>query len=615
MKSKNAEHWFNEGKSFSKSGNLEAAIKCYDKAVRLKPGYVDAFRNCGISLARLAQIKRDESLFKKAFEKYAKVVSLNPNNANIFNNWGNALCNLAQIKQDESLFMESLEKYTEAVNIDPSIAHVYNNRGTVFVDLAKIKQNKSLFMKAFKEYAKAASLGQNYAYIFYNWGNALTDLAKIKQDKSLFKEAFEKYAEAVSLNPDSTYVFHNWGNALADLAEVKQSEGLLKESFEKFYKESDNLKKLKKEILEILVMLRNSKTNICEKFGVEKFYPVLDSDLKINFDYSFEKATKNIKNKTKLKKYKEVYVRSISVISRLYIDFENEKLVAHYTNKITSQKLLFEDSRFRLNAINHSNDITEGEILLKYLFKKYPTRKKLNAESETFAGCFIFNYDSLNQFRLYGKENGEEGTGMSLVFRDNFFSKEAKISMKLSETEGNDSPGKEEEKYTLFRCMYIDPITRRVETVGHKEAYLFFREKNENESNGDIDNKVKKYRKYITDIIENVREEMDILRKLVKGLDSKIVGQLLISLRYLTKHIAFKEEQECRILRRHDLKDKKNVKTNEFKQIYVEYKPEVFSCIERIYFGPKATGIELFQDFLIHHGKKILYEKSANPLA
>jgi hypothetical protein len=137
------------------------------------------------------------------------------------------------------------------------------------------------------------------------------------------------------------------------------------------------------------------------------------------------------------------------------------------------------------------------------------------------------------------------------------------------------------------------------------------------ETNEDIEKKTKNYREYIDDIIENVRREMEELKELVKDLEPAIVGQLLINLRYLTKHIAFKEEQECRIVKIYRLNDKKGKinTSDDFKQMYIEYEPKVSSHIEKIIFGPKAAGMELFQGIMTHKRLTILCEKSQNPLA
>jgi len=564
---KDADDLINRGIELKNSGNFEEAIKCLAEAVQVQPDNAVAFNNWGNALSDLAQIKQDETLFRESFEKYAKATQIQPDNAVAFNNWGVALSDLAQIKQDETLFRESFEKYTKATQIQ-----------------------------------------SDDTFAFYNWGTALCYLAQIKQDETLFRESFEKYAQAAQIQPNA-FVFLNLGIALYNLAQIKQDESLFREAAEWF-------KSSRLDILDILVSF-DDKTEIEHIVQTDIFYPLLDSD---NDDAQFFKeATKGIEGKVELDKYKKAYILSIFIISQLHVNNKNEEFVAHYREKTISQKLLFEDSKFRLNAVSYSNDPTEGKILFDYLFKeeKRPANESLNREYGAFAGCFIFNYDSLNQFRLYGKEDGKEGTGLSLVFRNSFFSKEAKMAMKQSNTEDGNTDKEEEEKHALFRCIYIDPETQRVETVGHKEEYLFYRGKNKGKKNEDIDKKITDYREYIKGIIENVRKEMENLKELVQDLDPVIVGQLLINLRYLTKHIAFKEEQECRIVKIYRLNDEKiEIKTSDdFKQMYVEYKPKVSSYIEKIVFGPKATGMELFQDILIHKRLTIRYGKSKNPLA
>jgi hypothetical protein len=365
----------------------------------------------------------------------------------------------------------------------------------------------------------------------------------------------------------------------------------------------DCFKNSQESILKILIFLdKNNREKIIK---TDTLYPLLDSD---SWDGRFFKeTTKNIPNGNDIDKYKKVYILSIFIMNLLHV--QNEKYVAHYQEKKVSQKILFdEESKFRLNAINYSNDPTEGKTLLDYLLgeDKYNAKDTTNKEYGAFAACFTLNQDSLHQFRLYGKEDREEGVGLSLVFWDSFFSEEAKMAMKQE-----DSIFKKEEKYALFRCMYIDPIVRRVVTVGRKEEYLFYRDENINE---DI---INDYNNYISEILDNIKDKMEELKELVNGLDSVIIGQLLLNLRYLTKHVAFKEEQECRIVKICRLTDKKiNISSNEnYKQMYINYEPKVSDHIEKIYFGPKATGMELFQDILTNKRLNIPCKRSENPLA
>ena len=470
---------------------------------------------------------------------------------------------------------------------------------------AKIEKNEDLFRKAFYKYEKATLKEPGNPWPFVEWGDALCELAKMEQYESLFEDEFKKYKEIIPPDLKDHWFFFRLGIIFADLAKIKQKDSLYDEA-------TKNFKESRKDILEILTFLDYE--NRKEIMKRESFYLLLDSD---NNDTFFEKTIKKFTQEQDITseqvyEYKKIYIRSIFIISLLHINNENEKFVAYYREKNISQKLLFNiDSKFRLNAINYSNDPTEGKTLLDFLYGKgkYKTEEELNnKEYEAFAGCFTFNYDSLNQFRLYGKEDGKEGTGLSLVFKDSFFSKEAKMSIGLLEKSFI-----KDDRSPLYRCIYIDPQSKTgqpIITVGQKEEYLFYRE--------EIGDKFKSYSAYINEILKLVREEMNELKKQAEKLNSIIVGQLLINLRYLVKHVAFKEEQECRIVKILNLtKDEENLEAEkDFNRMYFKYLSKVSDYIDKIYFGPKTEGYELFKSMLKYNGlNDIKCEKSTNPLA
>jgi tetratricopeptide (TPR) repeat protein len=595
------------------------AFEKFNKATEKDPNDAFTFGSWGYALAELAEIKQDETLYCEAFEKFNEATEKDPNDAFVFVFWGNALVELAAIKQDETLYYKALDKFNNATEKNPNDAFAFKSWGDALAELASIKHDETLYCEAFEKYKKAAEINQKDAFMLVSWGNALIELAEIKQDVTLYQKAIEKYKKVVQLESDNSTSFNNWGYAIVDLAEIIQNENVIKILFKELYQKSGRLKKLKKDILEICIIFSNKRMK--EIINDKKlFFPLLEIDSENYDSVFFKEITKEITNTKELNKYKRAYILSVLIISQLYINDENEKSVAYYTKKSASQEMLFNDKAFRLNAINYSNDPTEGKILLDYLFGegKYP-EKVFNTGYGAFAGCFTFNHDSLNQFRLYGKENDREGTGLSLVFKPTFFSEKAKMAMK------QDNISVEDKQHALFRCIYIDPVTRRVETVGHKEAYLFYRENNGVNQNKDIEEEINKYRNYIAGIIENVKQEMQELIKIVDKLEPEIIGRLLINLRYLTKHIAFKEEQECRIIKILSLKNNKEVKINptpdedniqidSIKQLYIDYQ-NITGKIEKIYFGPNADKIELFQDLLRYKSHNIACEKSKNPLS
>jgi len=524
-----------------------------------------------IEVKKGKETRQDENLstlFEKEFEKHDKITQSNPSNASAFYDWGNALLSFAEIRREKVLYESAIEKYSKAEQLGLD----YNS--------------------AF------------YNYGLYNWGLALYRLAENKEEQAFqgnlntFEEASRKTNDPDTLLIKGELYFI-----------LKRPDEEVKECFIKS----------KKDILEILTFL--DKKNEDDIINTKILHSLLD--LNNNDGVFFREAIKKLpsEQKTFLDAYKEVYIRSIFIISRLHVDDQNEETVAQYREKHISQILLFSDdnnlNKFRLNAIDFSNDLSEGKTLLDFIYgkEKRPSDEELNIEEyEAFASCFVFDYDSLNLFRLYGKEFDKEGTGLSLVFKDTFFNKEPKMALELpkmdSQNMKNDSSIRGE-KSALFRCIYIDPNPKTqhsVVSVGRKDKYLFYRE-----------NKGEDYESYnikMNEIIGRIRKEMDDLKEAAEKLNPAIVGQLLINLRYLVKHVAFKDEQECRIVKILNLSKDKELIKDDCKQMFFEYPLNVPEHLEKIYFGPKAVGIELFKGMLKYKGLgKIECNKSENPLA
>jgi len=516
-------------------------------------------------------------------------------------------------KKAEDAEIKLIKSYIEQCKSDvkdnPNKSEAYHDLGSAYYQLAIRQQDKQSFLLACENYQKAIQLNSKRKYgVSKEWGFALFGLAKIMKNKALFNTELIKFEQATK---DIT---------LPDLFLIKGELYLILGENDKA---SDCFAGSCKNILEIVVFLDKDNR---DKIVNSKFLSSL-----LNSDQFFNEITNGIDKPDELDKFREVYIRSVLIILQLHINYNfgvnhdfsyyyDELMVAYYTNKNVAQDMLFgidgtdEVSKFRLNAINYSNDPTEGRALLDYLFgNKCPNKEALNTDYGTFAGCFTFNHDKLNQFRLYGKDAGKEGTGLSLVFHNKFFFKDPKMAIKQRDKDDDESCN--DKKSALFRCIYIDPETGRIETVGQKEEYLFYCNKNEMQTDEQIKVRIEEYRKHIDDIIRNVRKQLKDLKDLVKNLDPVTVGKLLINLRYLTKHIAFKEEQECRIIKIHPLSDKDIIKTSpDYKQMYIEYL-EIPEYVKKVYFGPKATGVELFKDIAKHKGLNIECEQSKNPLA
>lgn len=335
--------------------------------------------------------------------------------------------------------------------------------------------------------------------------------------------------------------------------------------------------------------------------------------------YFLETTSNSIVNK---KFYYDVYKISLEIIALLNASEIEEFSFSHYTTTETANTLIFNNSSFRLNTVTTANDPREGYPLLNFLGFTGSYSPNIY---QAFVGSFTFNPDSLNQFRLYGKKENVEGSGIGLELSFSYFAENIAINNSLI------SPTKEINnnlKQSIFRCIYLDPISRRVISLGHKEPCVFYRE-NISEDRVIIDDKVNKYLSQIESIknkVENLLEKLNGVIQNYYNNESdikkkqeviRIVPSLLIHLRYLVKHYDFKEEQECRIIQVEPLIENPKIKiSQDHDRMYLEYLPfrDASNCyLRNIYFGPITTNFELFKDRITQLNSEIRCFKNDHP--
>ena len=219
-----------------------------------------------------------------------------------------------------------------------------------------------------------------------------------------------------------------------------------------------------------------------------------------------------------IEKLHDIAKNTDEVLKSLQIIPEYESKVAHYSRPSTAFSLFGDEknnknpSNFRLSTIRGVNDPTEGLVLNDYWDQQGISETIHTNDTATFISCFTFNHNSLNQFRLYGKENGQEATGVSLVFNKEFFSDQSDDlkfiadpstdpSSKSKQSKSNETRkmegGNKKKligKSTLYRCIYLDPETGYW-TLAQRDKSTFYREHNEN---ADAKEKWEKYYKLIS---------------------------------------------------------------------------------------------------------------------
>lgn len=212
-------------------------------------------------------------------------------------------------------------------------------------------------------------------------------------------------------------------------------------------------------------------------------------------------------------------------------------------------------SPMRLGSSTYMNDPSEGKALLDLLNQQdlELENKADGASHNAFFTCFSSRINDLNQFRLYGKEDGVEASGCCLVFNKNGdWLKESDVSApfrSLSEMSGQNSDDlpkvDEYEKLPLYQVAYV---AYKDEYIADKKCGIWFLSQGKTKFGirlKPVGNekwhrfRLKKLRKSLKDLIRFFKNKSAV---------SDEDKEALEYIRYLFKDFAFRDEEEFRLL-------------------------------------------------------------------
>lgn len=246
--------------------------------------------------------------------------------------------------------------------------------------------------------------------------------------------------------------------------------------------------------------------------------------------------------------------------------------LAHYTSPIVCHKLFGigeEINPLRIGSSTYMNDPSEGKTLLEFLdVQDLELENKVDYPTyNAFFTCFSSRVNDLNQFRLYGKEDGIEASGCCLVVNKNGdWLKEVDISSPFrslaSTRKGYAENGLQDknshklpeielsifqfEKLPLYQIAYIayedEYISRekcgRWFEMPHGKFGIRLKPIGDN----------KKWHEFrLTKLEEALQELMNFLHN--KNSFEEEDKQILEYIRYLFKDFAFRDEEEFRLMK------------------------------------------------------------------
>lgn len=567
--------------------------------------------------------------FEYVIEKCNEYLNLNSDLAFLYNYRGLCKNNLGLYEEAIKDFDISIELNKKVENIpyatNKDLADAYYYKGLAKKDLGEYEE-------AIKDFQEALKYNRTYLLIvYYNIGISKINLGLYEDAINYFDNINQiKYYNETEKKEESYYIkiyeYHMSTFCNKAFAKLLSGKNVYFEDFinyNKFFIPNNN------HIIYIVSLLfENYKYDLIEKifnYLVEENYNDLwENDTTYNLLKSKTIDKEILKNIKKNLLYQYLLLQSLSFNNKtLKREFTYNIEIAHYTSLNILLKLIKEDNKIRITNISNANDPKEGKILENILNKNKLDIKIKNDENLiTLQTSFSRNKDALTMFRLYGKNENKEATGICLVidkkyFNYNYLSPVIELNLdnqKQEEKKGNENYKKAKEIIqkrlgikNLYWVIYYNEEKNQLVFNPTKSKYssviIDLNTINKNKKNI---NKIEDLINCIFHNIINSAKEIDKIEN--KNLTDEIFSNLFENIRYIIKHEAFFEEQELRMLITTNYKNENINIEEDKKRLYINYN-ELFNenenFIKEIILGGKIEDKELTSDYI----KQIIYNK------
>ena len=643
---------------------------------------------CYLEQALKAKGKESEQLFEQAVEHHQQQLSLAAQLADKQNSiqrqtyaqsWL-GYCYLEQAKQaegkeSEQLFGRAVEHYQQRLSLAEQLADKQNSLqeqsnaqswlGYCYLEQAKQaegKESEQLFGRAVEHYQQRLSLAEQLAdkqNSLQEQSNAQSWLgrcyleqamkAKGKELEQLFGQAVEhfqrslEFAEQLEDKQNSIqqqiYAQYLLGRCYFDQAvKIKDEDSskvkeLTEEADKYFLFSLNNLPQLKDELE------RNRADRIIHQHLREIRF------LQEEWQSYFNQKKQEMKEKLFINKEDKLTDAISTILAVLNIPpIELGAIpLSHYTSPSVCERLfgIVSDktndnnpvdsnkvSPMRIGSSTYMNDPTEGEGLLELL-----NLQDLELENKTdcpvhnaFFTCFSRRVNDLNQFRLYGKENGVEASGCCLVFnKSGDWLKEPDVSASFKsftnkQNEGfkesieADVAGSKDENLPLYQVAYI---AYQDEYIAEEKCGKWLLNKN-NQSFGIRLKPVGKNPSWHQFRIKKLEEALIGLIEKSNNISDED-RKALEYIRYLFKDFAFRDEEEFRLLKIEQIGSDKVEYCEATKSIYLPY-ADVRDIVDEVILGTnyeksgKERKAEVFQHLMRKYYPNVKVSRSSLPI-
>lgn len=215
------EAYFYRGNVFQAQKQYQEAIQDYQKALDLKLDWQDLRLNYGQCLITYGNILEAKNEIQEAIDFYSQAIKLQPDWADIY--FSRGMC-----WQKQEKYSQAIADYQKVIELQQDRAETYLNLGNIFSqqedwDTSLIYYNKAInlqsdwaeayfyrgnafhsqkkYEKGILDYQTACQLGLKWDSLYFNWGSSLMDSAMAFKKFSFLEEAISQFFKAIKINP------------------------------------------------------------------------------------------------------------------------------------------------------------------------------------------------------------------------------------------------------------------------------------------------------------------------------------------------------------------------------------------------------------------------------
>ena len=432
----------------------------------------------------------------------------------------------------------------------------------------------------------------------------------ITEAKGLFAQAIEHHQEqlklAKQLNDEQTGI-QEQNNAQFWLGLCYLEQALkvkdITEAKDLFTKAAEH----NQERLKLTEQLSDEQTRIQQQNNAQSWIDRCHrniSFLEKNWPSYWEKKKQDIRNalfsdmsKRLDKEFEDAVSTILAVLNIPPIELGSTPL-AHYTSSTVCNKLFGvvnekNSKPMRIGSSSYMNDPSEGKGLMELL-----ALPDLELENKTdcsphnaFFACFSSRVNDLNQFRLYGKEDGVEASGCCLVFNKNGnWLREPDISAPFrdliknldknsAEFKETDISNVEYEKLPLYQVAYI---AYKDEYIAEEKCEIWLDNFKFGICLKSVDKNSEWHKYRIKKLKEALQQLIKFFKKKANVNDEN--KNALEYIRYLFKDFAFRDEEEFRVLKMAEIGSEEIEYCKTTKSIYLPY-ADISNVVDEVILG------------------------------